>query len=593
MSKLLYTHFTKLIIEYILLYNKSIPRRSDSKLHNSQDDHPITKLLSTTNGDYKFGMEVPDAMISDAIKKKAGQLTIDNQTDEIAYMYNEWGQKLKGPAIQSLLDLRKGLEASRLESLRKKKQLVAREGSSATYNKYYSSSDTDSDATLYSSTSDKPKGSVKETDDADESDMDLSNDNPDGDDDDARCGVFMHNKSTTTPNSTYLNLMVTSFSLDFIQTLLDETPANELTDFMSHPKDELTIAVFKGTGLELLKVQYNNDVELEYHVNRWEKDRIDFFKAGMSVVTKGNIYPDLRIKSILSSSCKEELGGNKRLKGRDWIDYDVKSSREMLKKIDEILRHKERLRRLEEYVGGISKTVNPMDIAYLDWLALDDGDDVIDKLSLDSRLLKCMQMGQNEAFGKPYKAVKVYANGSKRGVWQTLQGMDVAYLGFVYTEYWLALDDGDDIIDKLSLDSSPDQTVSGKDLSNPLMADNLSKFVWYSTHHFALMKSWLVQKQRALGQTTTGKEISNLFMAGVNTPRCDKDKLELIELTVFLLPNIEKVKVEVSAVDLQVFAVRPIVSSKVSAVWSDELMLPSHVKTIELRLVVEYIIHQA
>ncbi|GJZ10243.1 hypothetical protein Tco_0545002 [Tanacetum coccineum] len=25
-----------------------------------------------TNGDYKFGMEVPDAMISDAIKKKAG-----------------------------------------------------------------------------------------------------------------------------------------------------------------------------------------------------------------------------------------------------------------------------------------------------------------------------------------------------------------------------------------------------------------------------------------------------------------------------------------------------------------------------------------
>ncbi|GKC59922.1 hypothetical protein Tco_1087520, partial [Tanacetum coccineum] len=51
--------------------------------------------------------------------------------------------------------------------------------------------------------------------------------------------------------------------------------------------------------------------------------------------------------------------GNKRLKGRDWTDYDVKSSREMLKKIDEILRHKEQLRRLEEYVGGRPKTVNP------------------------------------------------------------------------------------------------------------------------------------------------------------------------------------------------------------------------------------------
>nr|GEV42146.1 hypothetical protein [Tanacetum cinerariifolium] len=42
------------------------------------------------------------------------------------------------------------------------------------------------------------------------------------------------------------------------------------------------------------------------------------------------------------------------------------------------------------------------------------------------------------------------------------------------------------------------QTVSGKDSSNPLMADNLPKIVWYSTHHVALMKSWLVQKQTAL-----------------------------------------------------------------------------------------------
>ncbi|GKC70129.1 hypothetical protein Tco_1116012, partial [Tanacetum coccineum] len=68
LSKLLYTCFTKLIIDYLLSLNKSIPRRSDSKLHSSQDDHPITKLLSTTNGEYKFGMEVLGALISDAIK---------------------------------------------------------------------------------------------------------------------------------------------------------------------------------------------------------------------------------------------------------------------------------------------------------------------------------------------------------------------------------------------------------------------------------------------------------------------------------------------------------------------------------------------
>ncbi|GKE34939.1 hypothetical protein Tco_1454261 [Tanacetum coccineum] len=65
--------------------------------------------------------------------------------------------------------------------------------------------------------------------------MDLFDDNPNGDDDVARYGVFMHNKSTTTPNSTYLSSTVTSSSLNFIQTLLDETPANELTNFMSHP----------------------------------------------------------------------------------------------------------------------------------------------------------------------------------------------------------------------------------------------------------------------------------------------------------------------------------------------------------------------
>ncbi|GJZ10986.1 hypothetical protein Tco_0545745, partial [Tanacetum coccineum] len=275
---------------------KSIPRRSDFKLHSSQDDHPITKLLSTTNGEYKFGMEVSDAMISDVIKKKVGykyymakkveseiakivdkpeeqhispvksgrgkgfmcygdqvanvpnklkkdvvprktrsltiaeeeivgklansisiqeprtqqrqrsQLTIDSQTDEaVADMYNEQGQKLKG------------------------------EGSSVAHNKHYPDSYTDSDATLYSSSLDESKEGANETNDANESDMDLCDDNLNIDDDDnARYGVFMHNKSITTPNSTYVSLTVTSSLLDFILTLTDETPINELTNFMSH-----------------------------------------------------------------------------------------------------------------------------------------------------------------------------------------------------------------------------------------------------------------------------------------------------------------------------------------------------------------------
>nr|GEV20126.1 ribonuclease H-like domain-containing protein [Tanacetum cinerariifolium] len=79
------------------------------------------------------------------------------------------------------------------------------------------------------------------------------------------------------------------------------------------------------------------------------------------------------------------------------------------------------------------------------------------------------------------------------------------------------------------LDYGLDQTVSGKDSSNPLMADNLPKIIWYSTHHVALMQSWLVQKQIALGQTTTGKEISNLFMTGRMIADMDADVDVILE----------------------------------------------------------------
>ncbi|GKB30878.1 hypothetical protein Tco_0870279 [Tanacetum coccineum] len=77
--------------------------------------------------------------------------------------------------------------------------------------------------------------SDNEPDDANNSDMDLSDDNPNGDDDFARIGVFMYNKSTETPKPTYFSPIVISSSLDFIQNLLNETPANELTNFVSNP----------------------------------------------------------------------------------------------------------------------------------------------------------------------------------------------------------------------------------------------------------------------------------------------------------------------------------------------------------------------
>ncbi|GJX48025.1 hypothetical protein Tco_0273215 [Tanacetum coccineum] len=198
MSKMMYTRFTKLIIDHFLSCNKSIPHISDSNMHNEGQDSPLTKLTNTVKGTYKFGMEIPDTMINDAFKhstgykyykaKKAesekakvaddpeeqhvspvrsgkgkGYMRLGDQEANVSSAfkkivvprkirtltvtgniveepvavelaksirpYAEWGQKLKepvveDPAIQLLLDLRKGSKASRIESLKQAKQAV-------------------------------------------------------------------------------------------------------------------------------------------------------------------------------------------------------------------------------------------------------------------------------------------------------------------------------------------------------------------------------------------------------------------------------------------------------------------------------------
>ncbi|GKA00148.1 hypothetical protein Tco_0672698 [Tanacetum coccineum] len=268
MSKLLYTHFTKLIIDYFLSCNKNIPCRSNSKMHSEGDDSPITNCRTlkwkvrkqepeeqnvspVRSGKGKGYMRSGDneANVSKIFKKddvprKTRSLAVAEErvADKLAKSINtyaEWGQKLKGPVVedptvQSLLDLQKGSKANRLESLKQKKQAVAGEGSSVAHIKYDDTSDTKSDVTCCSSCSDTLEESANGTNDADDSDLNLSDDNPDKDDDTAGFGVFMYNKSTETPKSTYLRPTITTSSLDFIQNLLDETPVNELTDLMSN-----------------------------------------------------------------------------------------------------------------------------------------------------------------------------------------------------------------------------------------------------------------------------------------------------------------------------------------------------------------------
>nr|GFB81324.1 hypothetical protein [Tanacetum cinerariifolium] len=102
------------------------------------------------------------------------------------------------------------------------------------------------------------------------------------------------------------------------------------------------------------------------------------------------------------------------------------------------------------------------------------------------------------------------------------------------------------------------QTTFGKDISNPFMADNLPKIVWFSTHHVTF--SWLVQKKMALGKDTLNPLIVDSLLktiwfsihhhltievlaipgqtaTGVNTPKSDEDRLKLMKLMVLLLQN--------------------------------------------------------
>ncbi|GKB43591.1 hypothetical protein Tco_0888533 [Tanacetum coccineum] len=286
--------------------------------------------------------------------RKTRSLTILKETVVVGYdgTKDTQGPHIEDPAVQSLLDLRKGSKASRLESLRQKRQPVVGEGSSTAHSKYYSLLDTDN----------------------------LSNDNPDGDDDAARSSrrnrppvVIVQDDPHTMQPMDQADIHIDKDENHILgpSTVAIAKKFKELIQ-----KDEITIADFKGTGLEQLKykttsllLQSRREVALamlnqffpfltgsepssllsdytylvdlnteekyttsitkhyvvryykegiedrnperwskevcRYHfealnaIHHWEEDNIDCFKSGMSVVTEGNIYSDLRIKSVV------------------------------------------------------------------------------------------------------------------------------------------------------------------------------------------------------------------------------------------------------------------------------------------------------
>nr|GEU52621.1 RNA-directed DNA polymerase, eukaryota [Tanacetum cinerariifolium] len=445
-------------------------------------------------------MEVLDAMISDAIKKKAGykyymakkveskkaKIVDKPEEQHVSPIKNRIGKgfmcygdqlanvpnKLKKDDVQGKQDL---LLSLKKQFLRQKKEPIAGEGSSASHNKYYSSADIDSDATLYSLRLDKSEGSANEIDDAEESDMYLSNDNLHGDDDDARRSS---NKNFNARNVIKKNAHhIPSPSAKKIPY---HTTTPQPSSLQAKLKKLMQKAKKNMRKFNFNKVQYNNDVELEYHVSelkeavlseaQWNSDEGDVFKPRsferhmlkstkphpcfynndytylvdpsteekrsddkmyefshadlprLSVndvedmyllqvqdmlhhlplefvkdfnnallmfirrtmiknrvediqlgvesyqrtlnLTKPTMFfegIDQRIPFMMTATLKgNKLGSdNKRLMGKDSTDYDVKSSNEMIKKIDKVLRHRQQLIRLKEYVGGKPKTVNP------------------------------------------------------------------------------------------------------------------------------------------------------------------------------------------------------------------------------------------
>ncbi|GJT81920.1 hypothetical protein Tco_1056262 [Tanacetum coccineum] len=80
-------------------------------------------------------------------------------------------------------------------------------------------------------------------------------------------------------------------------------------------------------------------------------------------------------ENLIDMVTKNKVGkDNKRLKGRDLTDNDVMKSNKIVRKIDQTLKRREQLRRLEEYVGGRPKTVNPrtfvrpIDVSLCGWI---------------------------------------------------------------------------------------------------------------------------------------------------------------------------------------------------------------------------------
>ncbi|GJX45751.1 hypothetical protein Tco_0262427 [Tanacetum coccineum] len=79
----------------------------------------------------------------------------------------------------------------------------------------------------------------------------------------------------------------------------------------------------------------------------------------------------------------------------------------------------------------------------------------------------------------------------------TLTKKPEIYISFI-KQFWRTAEASTDTEGRHQELTSPEQTATGKDFSNPLIVDSLLKTIWLSMHHVFTMKHWLVQSKRLL-----------------------------------------------------------------------------------------------
>ncbi|GJW31856.1 hypothetical protein Tco_0051888 [Tanacetum coccineum] len=220
--------------------NPQAARAAD--MHIEEQDYPLSKLINIVESELKFGMEIPETMINDAIKDKPKKAVVPRKARTITIANNIVEQETVVVKLAKYVSieehrLQQRSKESRREHVRKEVTGSRGEGSSVAQDdnyKFEEFSELESDATRNSSWPDTNKDD--DQDDTEDSDMDICNNDFDKADNDAvGFGVFVYNKSQELAKFTPISPIVTCSYMEDFTNFLNDPSEQELTDLLSKP----------------------------------------------------------------------------------------------------------------------------------------------------------------------------------------------------------------------------------------------------------------------------------------------------------------------------------------------------------------------